>query len=85
VAQLDAMAQARGISNAQLAIAWLLAQGEEVIPIPGTNQVTNLEQNVAAVDIVLGADEIRRLSEIFAPGAGAGERYQPTALQGVWL
>jgi len=85
VAQLDAMAQARGISNAQLAIAWLLAQGEEVIPIPGTNQVTNLEQNVAAVDIVLGTDEIRRLSEIFAPGAGAGERYQPTALQGVWL
>lgn len=85
VAQLDAMAKALGISNAQLALAWLLAQGEEVIPIPGTNQVANLEQNVAAVDIVLGADQIRRLGEIFAPGAGAGERYTPTALEGVWL
>jgi aryl-alcohol dehydrogenase-like predicted oxidoreductase len=85
VAQLDAMAKARGISNSQLAIAWLLAQGEEVIPIPGTNHLANLEQNVAAVDIVLSAEEISRLSDIFAPGAGAGERYTPTALEGVWL
>lgn len=85
VAQLEAMAQARGISNSQLAIAWLLAQGETVIPIPGTNHVHNLEQNVAAVDIELSAAEVRRLSDVFAPGAGAGERYQPTALQGVWL
>jgi len=85
VAQLDAMAKARGISNSQLAIAWLLAQGEEVIPIPGTNHLANLEQNVAAVDIVLSAEEISRLSVVFAPGAGAGERYTPTALEGVWL
>ncbi len=85
VAQLDAMAKAKGISSAQLALAWLLAQGENVIPIPGTNHVGNLEQNAAAVDIALMADEVKRLSDIFAPGAGAGERYMPTALKGVWL
>lgn len=85
VAQLEAMAKAKGISNAQLALAWLLAQGDDIIPIPGTNHVSNLEQNVAAVDIVMTADEVSRLSEIFTPGAGAGERYMPNALKGVWL
>lgn len=85
VAQLDAMATARGISNAQLALAWLLAQGDHVIPIPGTNHVANLEQNVAAVEIELSAEESARLGAIFAPGAGAGERYQAAALKGVWL
>jgi aryl-alcohol dehydrogenase-like predicted oxidoreductase len=85
VAQLDAMAKSLAITNAQLALAWLLAQGDDVIPIPGTNHVANLEQNVAAVDIVLTADDVKRLSDIFAPGAGAGERYMPNALKGVWL
>jgi len=85
VAQLDAMANAKGITSAQLALAWLLAQGDDVIPIPGTNHVANLEQNVAAVDIVLSAAEVNRLGEVFAPGAGAGERYMPNALKGVWL
>jgi aryl-alcohol dehydrogenase-like predicted oxidoreductase len=85
VTQLDALARAKGISNAQLALAWLLAQGDDIIPIPGTNHVSNLEQNVAAVDIVMTPDEVRRLSEVFAPGTGAGERYMPNALKGVWL
>ncbi len=85
VAQLEAMAKAKGISNSQLAVAWLLAQGDHVIPIPGTNHVANLEQNVAAVDIVLTPAESQKLSDIFTPGAGAGERYMPNALKGVWL
>lgn len=85
VAQLDAMAKAKGVSSAQLAIAWLLAQGDDVIPIPGTNHVANLEQNVAAVDVVMTPEEVGRLSDVFAPGAGAGERYMPNALKGVWL
>ena len=85
VAQLEAMAKAKGITNAQLALAWLLAQGEDIVPIPGTNHVGNLEQNVAAVDIVLTPAEVKRLSDLFAPGAGAGERYMPNALKGVWL
>ena len=85
VAQLEAMAKAKGITNAQLALAWLLAQGEDIIPIPGTNHVANLEQNVAAVDVVLTPAEVKRLGDVFAPGAGAGERYMPNALKGVWL
>jgi aryl-alcohol dehydrogenase-like predicted oxidoreductase len=85
VAQLDAMAKAKGISSAQLALAWLLAQGEDVIPIPGTNHIANLEQNVSAVDVVMTPDEVKRLGDIFAPGVGAGARYTPNALKGVWL
>ena len=85
VAQLEAMAYARGVTSAQLALAWLLAQGEDIVPIPGTNHVHNLELNAAAVDIVLSADELRRLNQVFAPGAGAGERYMPNVLKGVGL
>mgnify|MGYP006271733631 CR=1 FL=1 len=85
VTALEEMAAGLSVSGAQLALAWLLAQGEDVIPIPGTNHVRNLEQNVEAVEIELGAEEVRRLGEIFTPGAGAGERYQANALKGVWL
>jgi aryl-alcohol dehydrogenase-like predicted oxidoreductase len=85
VAQLEAMARAKGVASAQLALAWLLAQGEDIVPIPGTNHVRNLEQNAAAVDIVLSADERQRLSHVFAPGAGAGERYMANVLKGVGL
>ena len=85
VAQLEAMAQAKGVTSAQLALAWLLAQGHDIVPIPGTNHVHNLELNVAAVDIALSADELQRLSQVFAPGAGAGARYMPNVLKGVGL
>lgn len=85
VVQLEAMAGAKGVTSAQLALAWLLAQGEDIVPIPGTNHVRNLELNVAAVDVVLNTDELQRLSQVFAPGAGAGERYMANVLKGVGL
>jgi len=85
VAQLEAMAGAKGVTSAQLALAWLLAQGEDIVPIPGTNHVRNLELNVAAVDIALSADELQRLGHVFAPGVGAGERYMANVLKGVGL
>ena len=85
VAQLEAMAQARGVTSAQLALAWLLAQGDDIVPIPGTNHVRNIELNAAAVDIELSADELVRLSQVFAPGAGAGGRYGASALAGMGL
>ena len=56
-----------------------------MVPIPGTNHAHNLEQNAAAADIVLSADELRRLNQVFTPGAGAGERYMANALKGVGL
>ena len=85
VAQLELAAKAKNVTSAQLALAWLLAQGVDIVPIPGTNHVRNLEQNAAAVDIELSAGEVQHLSRVFTPGAGAGERYMPNALKGVGI
>src|SRR5258706_3449056 len=85
VAQLEAMATRNRITPAQLALAWLLAQGDDIVPIPGTNHVRNLDLNVAAVDIALSKADVDELSKIFAPGAGAGLRYSATALKGMGI
>ena len=85
VAELEAMVRRYDVSPAQLSLAWILAQWEGIVPIPGTNNAGNVEQNVAAVDLVLNAKDIAKLSEIFAIGAGAGERYMAGALKGVGI
>ncbi len=85
VAELEAMAKTYGATPAQIALAWMLAQWEGVVPIPGTNNAKNVELNVAAVDLAIDAKDIARLNEIFAFGAGAGERYMPGALKGVGI
>ena len=85
VAEIEAMAQRYDISPAQLSLAWILAQWEGIVPIPGTNSAKNVEQNIAAVDLVLNAKDVSKLSEIFAIGVGAGERYMPNALKGVGI
>jgi aryl-alcohol dehydrogenase-like predicted oxidoreductase len=85
VAVVEAMAKRYEVSSAQLSLAWILAQWEGIVPIPGTNNAGNVEQNVAAVDLVVNAKDIARLSEIFAIGAGAGERYMAGALKGVGI
>lgn len=74
---LEEIAAARSVTKAQVALAWLLAQGDDVVPIPGTKQQKWLEQNVAAVGLVLDKNELRALAETFKPGARAGERYTP--------
>jgi aryl-alcohol dehydrogenase-like predicted oxidoreductase len=58
-----------------LALAWVLAQGEDIVPIPGTKRRKYLEENVAAVDIVLSAAELQEIGEAFPAGATAGTRY----------
>lgn len=85
VRQLEAIAAKNKIKPAQLALAWLLAQGEDIVPIPGTNHVHNLDLNVAAVDIKLSKADVKELSRIFAPGAGAGLRYNANALKGMGI
>lgn len=85
VEELETMAKGRGATSAQLALAWLLAQGDDIIPIPGTNHVKNLELNAAAVDIELSPEKVARLSEVFALGAGAGDRYGANMMKGVGL
>ena len=82
---LETVAGAKGVTPAQLALAWILATGDHIVPIPGTNHVNNLELNVAAADIELTSQELARLAEIFAIGAGAGPRYHENVLKGVGI
>jgi aryl-alcohol dehydrogenase-like predicted oxidoreductase len=69
---VEALAKEAGATPAQVALAWLLAQGDDVVPIPGTRRVSRLEENVGAVDLQLSADQVARLSAIPAP---VGDRY----------
>jgi aryl-alcohol dehydrogenase-like predicted oxidoreductase len=85
VEELEAMARGQGVTAAQLALAWMLAQGDDIVPIPGTNHVKNVELNAAAADIRLSPEKVARLSEIFAIGAGAGKRYSERLLKGMGI
>ncbi|MFE2493335.1 aldo/keto reductase [Streptomyces scopuliridis] len=76
--QLKDLANAKGITTAQLALAWLLAQGEDVVPIPGTRSAQRLEENAGAADVQLAATDLARITEIL-PHGSAGSRY-PAAL-----
>jgi aryl-alcohol dehydrogenase-like predicted oxidoreductase len=78
-----AMADEKGITAGQLALAWVHAQGDDVVPIPGTKRRTYLEENVAAVDVSLTDDDLKRLDEILPPGAAAGDRYPDMRWVGV--
>ncbi len=72
--QFESFAKEKGATPAQLALAWLMAQGPEVIPIPSNKSRGHLEENIKAVDIKLNQDELNRLNTLFAPGAAAGPR-----------
>jgi aryl-alcohol dehydrogenase-like predicted oxidoreductase len=72
---VEALAAGKGVTAAQLALAWVLAQGDDVVPIPGTKRVRYLEQNAAAGDIELTKDDLSRLDDAFPPGSTAGDRY----------
>jgi aryl-alcohol dehydrogenase-like predicted oxidoreductase len=75
VEQVRAIAEEKGITPGQLALAWVLAQGEDIVPIPGTKRRTYLEENAAAVDVKLTPEDLRRIDEVAPVGAGAGDRY----------
>ncbi len=75
VNRVEAMATEKGCTPAQLALAWVLAQWEGIIPIPGTRRIKYLEENLAALDVTLTADDLARLDEIAPQGVAAGERY----------
>ena len=72
-----AIAADKGVTPAQLALAWVLAQGPHLVPIPGTRRVRTLEDNAAAADIVLSAEDLARIEAVFPKGAAQGERYAP--------
>ncbi|MBQ0924017.1 aldo/keto reductase [Saccharopolyspora endophytica] len=69
-----------GITPAQLALAWLLARGEDVLPIPGSRRIARVEANVQAAHVTLSPELVAELSEQFPPGTAAGERYHPDGM-----
>jgi aryl-alcohol dehydrogenase-like predicted oxidoreductase len=76
-------ADAKGCTPAQLAIAWLLAQGPEIIPIPGTKRIAYLRENLGALDVELTADDLTQISAALPAGIAAGERYTPEGMKGL--
>jgi len=74
------LAAAREVTPSQLALAWVLARGDDVVPIPGTKRRRYLEENVAADDLALSDDDLAQLDEVFPPGAAAGDRYPDMSL-----
>jgi len=75
VKKVQEMAQEKNCTPAQLALAWVIAQGGDIVPIPGTKRRKYLEENVGALDVELHPDDLRRLSEVFPLGIASGERY----------
>ncbi len=75
VAKVEEIAVERGVTPSQLALAWVLAQGDDVVPIPGTKRVRYLEENAAAADLTLTDEDLVRLEAAFPKGATAGDRY----------
>jgi aryl-alcohol dehydrogenase-like predicted oxidoreductase len=78
---IEAIAEAKGCTMSQVALAWVLSRGDDIVPIPGTKRRKYLEENVGAVDIMLTETEIAQLEGAFRPGAAAGTRYPEAQLK----
>jgi aryl-alcohol dehydrogenase-like predicted oxidoreductase len=75
VAQVEQMAREKACTPAQLALAWVLAQGDDIVPIPGTKRRKYLEENAGALNVELTVDDLRRIEAVFPSGAASGQRY----------
>ncbi len=82
-AAVASLAAEKGCTPAQLALAWVLAQGEDIVTIPGTKRVRYLEENFGALEVRLSDGDRRRLEEVFPQGAAAGERFHPQAMRAI--
>jgi aryl-alcohol dehydrogenase-like predicted oxidoreductase len=83
VRHIEQLAGQKGCLPAQLALAWVLAQGENIVPIPGTTSQKHLEENLAALDVRLTPEELKRIDEIAPKGIAIGDRYSERAMQAV--
>jgi aryl-alcohol dehydrogenase-like predicted oxidoreductase len=81
VKQIDDLARRKGSTPSQLALAWVLAQGADIVPIPGTKRVDYLEENLGALEIRLTPEELRAINAVLPVGAAAGERYHAMAMR----
>jgi len=85
VSRLESIAREKKCAIAQLVLAWLLAQGSDIVPIPGTKRKQRVDENLAALDIRLSKEDLRRISDAAPAGAGAGTRYPADAMKRVYL
>ena len=83
VHRVEELAKQKGCKPSQLALAWVLAQGDDIVPIPGTKRRNYLEENIAALELELSADDLRRLAEFFPQGAASGLRYTEQMMKAV--
>ena len=83
VGEVEAKAQERGCTTAQLALAWVLAKGDDIVPIPGTKRRKYLDENIGALDLRLSREDLDRLDRILPPGAAAGDRYHAQGMAAV--
>lgn len=83
VDRMRELAAEKKVKPSQLALAWVLAQGKDVVPIPGTTTRAHLEENVAAAGIVLGKDDLARIDQVAPKGVAAGDRYPAAAMAAV--
>ena len=81
VREIEAMAGEKSCTAAQLALAWVLAQGEDIVPIPGTKRRKWLDQNIGALEVTLSSEDLRRIDSILPPGAASGDRYHASGMQ----
>jgi aryl-alcohol dehydrogenase-like predicted oxidoreductase len=81
VARVELLAKEKKCTPGQLALAWLLARGDDIIPIPGTKRRKYLEENAGALNVTLSADDIRRIDEVAPKGVASGQRYPETMMQ----
>jgi aryl-alcohol dehydrogenase-like predicted oxidoreductase len=83
VEQVNAIAADKGVTPGQLALAWVLAQGDDLVPIPGTKRLPYLEENLGALDVVLGAEDLARIDAVFPVDVAAGMRYPAASIGSV--
>jgi len=83
VEKVAAIAKEKGCTTGQLVLAWLLAQGDDVVPIPGTKRIARLDENLGALSVKLTADEVAKIGAAIPPGAAAGSRYPEAAMAAV--
>jgi aryl-alcohol dehydrogenase-like predicted oxidoreductase len=81
VTKVEELAKEKNCTPSQLALAWVLAQGEGIVPIPGTRRRKNLEENAAALDVKLTAEDLLRINEVFPAGVAAGLRYSEQGMK----
>ena len=83
--RIEEIARGKRVKPSQLALAWLLAQGDDIIPIPGTKRRVCLEENLGALEISLSPSDLERIGEAMPPGSASGSRYPDAQMKGVWI